>query len=161
MATFSTAEGLGVDCPACNSAASGYELDAGVQITVPGGGPGGGPGTLLGAGDEVRWGSGEVKAAPDFNRVTLHPCGHTFRGFEGGNDLLQRIRQVVDERNAAAAAATLAQHGELLRVAEAIGHGAVVEKYRQAVRARSRTEQGLLVTLRVLTESRTTEIKNP
>lgn len=151
--TLHSAENLGVNCPFCNAPTNGYDLEAGVQVTIPGAGPNGGPGTLLGAGDEVTgvpWGLGEVKAAPDFNRLTLQPCGHVFRGFQSGA-ILEKVHQVADERHDAKAEATLDRHADLLGAAEAAGHGAVAEKYRQAVRAGSGEQQGLLTALKALT----------
>lgn len=144
-----------VSCPTCNTPIEGYQHDNGIKLTNPYDGPNGGPGTRLGTFDEIgdahRYDS-RIEQAPEHGMVTLDPCGHSFRGYEGGTDLLGRIFQAQVAWQNAEADVTIAEHADLLAAAEANGGGPVAEKWQAAVRSGSADARGLLVALRALAD---------
>ncbi len=156
MTTALNPQDFAVPCPTCDTPIDGYEHENGLKLTDPHAGPFGGPGTLLGTWDEVKHGERigvTIEQAPEFGTVTLDPCGHTFRGWEGGTELLARIYEARGHYMAARADATIAAQADLLAAAEANGAGAVAERWRQAVRSRSNEQSGLLAALKTLVEA--------
>jgi hypothetical protein len=142
-----------VTCPTCNTRIEGYRHDNGMRATNPYGGPYGGPGTMLGTWDEVKNASqyaSKVEAAPEFGMVALDPCGHSFRGYEGGLDLLARILEAQRQVEVDRAEAVIAEQADLLAAAEAHGAGAVAQRWRAAVRTSSAEASGLLAAMRTL-----------
>lgn len=142
-----------VAAPCCGAPVRSFHVTYAYWIVVPGAGPNGSDGYHLSTGDtEARWGAlaSKRERAPQFDKATLHPCGHTVEGDD--------VRRVATDVNAAVAAdrattaeAAIERHQDVLTAAEAAGYEALAERYRAAVRGGDKTAAGLLEALRTLT----------
>jgi hypothetical protein len=152
-----TGETPEVACLDCGAPVMEYDHSPGVIVTVPHAGPNGMDGHLLGAMDEIQdkpfgtFGTTR-KPAPDFDRVTVRPCGHDHRGPQA-HQMLLAIRTARAAQANREAEALFAEHAAVTDGAEAAGHGEVVQRWRQAVRSGSREASGLLAAIKVLVGS--------
>ncbi len=148
-----TGETPEVACLDCGAPVMEWTESPGIVVTVPGAGPNLTDGHWLGAADEepdrlAIWGS-ERKPAPDFDRVTVRPCGHDHRGSRA-HEMLLAIRTVKAEQANREAEEMFARHAAVTDAAEAAGHIELVLRWQNAVRTGSREAVGLLAALRIV-----------
>lgn len=87
--------------------------------------------------------------APEFDRLTLIPCGHRLEG-DKVHEAIAQLRQRVADIDHERAERALAEHADLLTRAEQAGYGALVDQYRAAVHASADTAAGLLAAIRTI-----------
>jgi hypothetical protein len=152
-----TGETPEVACLDCGAPVFGWDESPGVIVTVPHAGPNGMDGHLLGAMDEVQdkpfgmFGTTR-KPAPDFDRVTVQPCGHDHRGSRA-HQMLLAIRTARAEQAHREAEAIFAEHAELLEFVDGSEFSKLADRYRTAVRAGSGEAFGLLTAMRTLVDT--------
>lgn len=153
-----TGETPAVACPACGAPVLGYDFSPGVVLTVPQAVilPGGrvADGHLVGTMDEVYEQPGasfhsKRESAPDFDKVTVSPCGHQLQGREG-HEVLTALHTVAAEHAKVEAEAEIGRHADVLAAAEQAGHGNLAALYRAAVRRGSGEASGLLVAVKAV-----------
>lgn len=143
-----------VACLECGAPVWDIGHSPGVVLTMPNAGPYGRDDHWVGSRDDPgyrqngRWATNE-KAAPDFDKVTVGPCGHVHEGPRAHEQMavMSRFLQAQAEREATD---EFARHEGLTAAVEAAGMGVLVERWRHAVRTGSVEAVGLLAAIRVV-----------
>ncbi len=152
-----TGETPEVACLDCGAPVNEWDESRGVILTMPGAGPMGRDDHWLGNVDDPgyarnsAWAS-KCEPAPDFDRVTVKPCGHQHEG-RRAHEMLLAIRTARAARANREADAEIAKHAELLAFVDGSEFSKVSDRYRTAVRSGSPEAPGILAVMRLMADA--------
>lgn len=149
-----TGETPEVACLTCGAPVNEWSESPGVILTMPNAGPAGRDDHWLGNVEDPGYARNSAWAskrepAPDFDRVTVKPCGHEHEG-RRAHEMLLAVRTARAARMNREAEATYAAYIAVTDAAEAAGHVELVLRWQDAVRTGSPEAVGLLAAIRVV-----------